>query len=156
MRGSHQQGQHAIHLVSAYGAGLGLVLGQVRTADKSNEITAIPKLIDALLPKGAIVTIDAMGCQRAIACKIVDAGAHYVLCRQGQPQVPLARVRLTHEAIDRLSPEKRSELVSEHHEIGKDHGRIATRHCVAFEWAALGEASPWPYARSAAIVEATR
>jgi predicted transposase YbfD/YdcC len=156
VRGSHQRDQRAIHLVSAYGAGLGVVLGQVRTADRSNEITAIPELIDALLLKGAIVTIDAMGCQRAIARKIVDAGAHYVLAVKANHKFPLARIRLAHEAIGRLSPEKHGELVSEHREIGKDHGRIETRHCVAFEWKALGETSPWPYARSAAIIEATR
>lgn len=102
------------------------------------------------------MTIDAMGCQRAIARKIVDAGAHYVLAVKANHKFPLARIRLAHEAIDRMSPEKRGELVSEHREIGKDHGRIETRHCVAFEWKALGEPSPWPYARSAAIIEATR
>ncbi|WP_243751420.1 ISAs1 family transposase [Paraburkholderia sp. BL10I2N1] len=73
VRGSHQRGERAIHLVSAYGCGLGVVLGQVRTAEKSNEITAIPGLLDpprelpsgrALMLKGAIVTIDAMGCQQ--------------------------------------------------------------------------------------------
>lgn len=61
VRGSRQAGQRAIHLVSAYGIGLGVVLGQVRTADKSNEITAIPKLLDALLLKGTTITIDAIG-----------------------------------------------------------------------------------------------
>ena len=71
MRGSHQRGQRAVHLVSAYGAGLGVVLGQVRTADKSDEITAIPELPEALQLKGAIVTIDGMGCQRNIARRIV-------------------------------------------------------------------------------------
>jgi hypothetical protein len=64
VRGSRRCERRAIHLVSAYGSGLGMVLGQVRTAEKSNEITAIPELLDALLLKGAIVTIDAMGCQR--------------------------------------------------------------------------------------------
>jgi hypothetical protein len=71
VRGSHGRGQRAIHLVSAYGSGLDVVLGQVRTADKSNEIT------------GAIVTIDAMGCQSAIAARIVKAGADYVLAVKG-------------------------------------------------------------------------
>ncbi len=56
-------GERAIHLVSAFGSDLGAMLGEVRTADKSNEIKAIPELLDALLLKGAIVTIDAMGCQ---------------------------------------------------------------------------------------------
>ncbi|MCP3712852.1 ISAs1 family transposase [Paraburkholderia sp. CNPSo 3274] len=67
VRRSHGMGRNAIHLVSAYCGALGATLGQVRTADKSNEITAIPALLDALLLKGAIVTIDAMGCQREIA-----------------------------------------------------------------------------------------
>ncbi|MDR6504188.1 putative transposase YbfD/YdcC [Burkholderia ambifaria] len=65
VRGSHRNGERAIHLVSAFGSGLGAILGQVRAADKSNEITAMPELLDALLLKGAIVTIDAMGCQQA-------------------------------------------------------------------------------------------
>jgi len=84
--GSHDRGQRAIHLVSAYGAGLGMVLGRVRTAEKRNEITAIHELLDALLLKGAIVTIDAMGCQQVIARKIVTAGADYVLAvKANQP-----------------------------------------------------------------------
>jgi len=61
VRGSRRSDRRAIHLVSAYRCGPGLVLGQVRTAGKSNEITAIPELLDALLLAGAIVTIDAMG-----------------------------------------------------------------------------------------------
>jgi hypothetical protein len=73
VRGSRQRGERAIHLVSAYGSGLGMALGQVRTAENSNEITAIPELLDALRLKGAIVTIDAMGCQRDIPEGIVQA-----------------------------------------------------------------------------------
>lgn len=93
VRGSHQRGERAIHLVSAYGSGLGAVLGQVRTADKSNEITAIPELLDALLLKGAIITIDAMGCQQAIARQIVKAGADYVLnCLAGKTFSPQPRL----------------------------------------------------------------
>src|SRR5437588_1578703 len=64
-----------IHMVSAFAARQRLVLGQVKVADKSNEIVAIPKLLDMLAIEGAIVTIDAIGCQRAIAQKIVDKNA---------------------------------------------------------------------------------
>ncbi|MFL9868517.1 ISAs1 family transposase [Paraburkholderia fungorum] len=93
---SHSMGRSAIHLVSAYRGALGAILGQVRTAEKSNEISAIPALLDALLLKGAIVTIDAMGCQREIAAKIVAGGADYVLAVKGnQPAL--------HEAIVQLS-----------------------------------------------------
>jgi predicted transposase YbfD/YdcC len=69
----------AIHMVSAFAARQRLVLGQVKVAEKSNEIVAIPKLLDMLAIDGAIVTIDAMGCQRAIARKILDKKADYVL-----------------------------------------------------------------------------
>src|SRR4051812_39531826 len=69
----------AIHMVSAFAARQRLVLGQIKVAEKSNEIVAIPKLLDMLAIDGAIVTIDAMGCQRAIARKILDKRADYVL-----------------------------------------------------------------------------
>ena len=75
--------QSAIHMVSAFAARQRLVLGQVKVADKSNEIIAIPKLLDMLAIEGAIVTIDAMGCQRDIAQKIIDKKADYVLALKG-------------------------------------------------------------------------
>jgi hypothetical protein len=68
-----------IHMVSAFAARQRLVLGQVKVADKSNEIVAIPELLDMLAIEGAIVTIDAMGCQRGIAQKILDKKADYFL-----------------------------------------------------------------------------
>ena len=70
-------------MVSAFAARQRLVLGQVKVAEKSNEIVAIPKLLDMLAIEGAIVTIDAMGCQRDIAQKIVDKKADYVLALKG-------------------------------------------------------------------------
>jgi len=72
-----------IHVVSAFAARQRLVLGQVKIAEKSNEIIAIPKLLDRLAIEGAIVTIDAMGCQRDIAQKIIDKKADYVLALKG-------------------------------------------------------------------------
>ena len=85
VRGSYDKasGKAAIHMVSAYASASGLVLGQVKTSDKSNEITAIPELLDTLYIKGCIVTIDAMGCQRAIADKIIDKGGDYILALKG-------------------------------------------------------------------------
>jgi predicted transposase YbfD/YdcC len=71
--------KNALHLVSAFAADLGVVLGQVATDSKSNEITAIPALLELLELKGSIVTIDAMGCQKAIAAKIQEKKADYVL-----------------------------------------------------------------------------
>ena len=72
-----------IHMVSAFAARQRLVLGQVKVAEKSNEIVAIPKLLDMLAIEGAIVTIDAMGCQREIAAKIMDKKADYILALKG-------------------------------------------------------------------------
>jgi predicted transposase YbfD/YdcC len=124
VRGSHGRGQRAIHLVSAYGSGLGIVLGQMRTADKSNEITAIPELLDALLLKGAIVTIDAMGCQSAIAARIVKAGADYVLAVKGNQPSLLTHIRTTIEAIERVPLADWGVFINEHRTIEKGHGRI--------------------------------
>ena len=72
LRGSYcrGKGKGAIHMVSAFGAANGVVLGQVRTAEKSNEITAIPKLLKLLNLQGCLVTIDAMGCQKKIAASV--------------------------------------------------------------------------------------
>lgn len=80
-RGSHDRssGRAALHMVSAWAAENECVLGQIATDEKSNEITAIPLLLRALDLKGAIVTIDAMGCQKEIAEQIVDQGGHYIL-----------------------------------------------------------------------------
>src|ERR1019366_9463561 len=72
-----------IHMVSAFAASQRLVLGQVKVAEKSNEIVAIPKLLDMLVIEGAIITIDAMGCQRTIARKIIEKKADYVLGLKG-------------------------------------------------------------------------
>lgn len=85
LRGSHdnQNGKAAIHCVSAFASDNRLVLGQVVTEEKSNEITAIPKLLETLAISGCLVTIDAMGCQRAIAEKIIDADADYLLALKG-------------------------------------------------------------------------
>lgn len=73
----------AIHMVSAWGSANGLVLGQIKTEEKSNEITAIPKLLEWLEIKGCIVTLDAMGCQKEIAEQIVNQGGDYVLALKG-------------------------------------------------------------------------
>jgi predicted transposase YbfD/YdcC len=76
----------ALHMVSAWASANRLVLGQVKTDDKSNEITAIPVLLNLLVLEGCLVTIDAMGCQTAIASQIVDNGADYVLALKGNQE----------------------------------------------------------------------
>ena len=85
LRRSHDKsdGKAAIHMVSAWACANGLVVGQIKTEDKSNEITAIPELLKMLQIKGCIVTIDAMGCQKAIAETIIEKKADYVFSLKG-------------------------------------------------------------------------
>src|SRR5919108_5022598 len=85
LRGSYDRSsdQAAIHRVSAWACANRLVLGQVKTQEKSNEISAIPELLKLLELKGCIVTIDAMGCQKGIAAQIIDQGGDYVLALKG-------------------------------------------------------------------------
>ena len=155
VRRSHRLGQGAIHLVSAYCGALRVSLGQVKTEAKSNEITAIPQLLEALLLKGAVVTIDAMGCQQGIAQKIVQGGADYVLAvKDNQPDLceALRELFTAHDARG-----LNTVRFGEHTEIGKDHGRIETRRCVASEdiqWLARRER--WCGVRSVAMIESTR
>ena len=95
LRRSHDRasGLGPLHLVSAWAADQGVSLGQVATEEKSNEITAIPELLDHLNVQGTITTIDAMGCQRDIAQKVIDGGGDYVLAvKENQPKL--------HEAIE--------------------------------------------------------
>ena len=93
LRGSHGAKDRAnpLHMVSAWSSQQGLTLGQVAVDDKSNEITAIPRLLQMLDLKGAIVTIDAMGCQKEIAAKVIEAKADYLLAvKDNQPTLAAA------------------------------------------------------------------
>lgn len=116
--GSRDTKTKAIHMVSAWANANQMVLGQVKTEEKSNEITAIPTLLELLDIKGCIITIDAMGCQKDIAEKIVEAGADYVFGLKGNQTSLHDDVKLYFE----------NEVVSEKivtHDKG--HGRIETR-----------------------------
>ncbi len=107
-------------MVSAFACANNLVLGQVKTNEKSNEITAIPKLLELLSIKDTIVTIDAMGCQTEIASAIIDKDADYILAVKGnQPQL------LEHIQDEFRFGKSIKTSVSE----GLDHGRIETRKC---------------------------
>jgi predicted transposase YbfD/YdcC len=118
-------GKGPLHMVSAWAAANHLVLGQVAVADKSNEITAIPELLRLLDLHGAIVTIDAMGCQKEIARQIVEAGGDYVLAVKGnQESLEAAVVKLCAESLDnQFADIKHSAYETEE----KSHGRQETR-----------------------------
>lgn len=125
LRGSYGNGKSAIHMVHAFAAESGLALAQVKTADKSNEITAIPELLDALMLKGCIVTLDAMGCQRAIVQKIIEKKGDYVISLKGNQGALHDDVRLF------LETEKTRGFKSVSHDYyeatEKGHGRVERR-----------------------------
>jgi predicted transposase YbfD/YdcC len=153
--GSVLRGLKPLHLVSAYATEVGVMLAQQRCEEKSNEITAIEALLPSLALKGAIVTIDAMGCQTAIARTIVTQGGDYLLSvKDNQPKL--------HEAIQEyfgiaeaegfrnLEPD-----VSE--TLDKGHGRLETRRCTAVAAPAyLEELKRWQDVRALVKIEARR
>jgi predicted transposase YbfD/YdcC len=131
VRRSQTKGQKAIHVVSAFAHDLGVTLGQVKTAEKSNEIKAIPELLDALLLKGCLVTIDAMGCQKAIAAKIIQQESDYaLLVKNNQPGLAAA-IEGAFDAAERVGYRGVSHTRAEW--IEKDHGRIETRRCTVLD-----------------------
>ena len=127
LRRSYQEGgaKAPIHMISAWSARQNLVLGQAKVADKSNEITAIPQLLDLLTIKGATVTIDAMGCQREIAAKIIEKDAHYVLALKGNQGTLREDVELFF--VEQKARKYADTVVDRHQTIEKSHGRIETR-----------------------------
>lgn len=150
----HAAGQGPIQMISAWSERQRLVLGQQQVADKSNEITAIPKLLELLELQGAVVTLDAMGCQRAIAEQIVAQGADYVLGLKGNQGT-------LHEDVALLFDEQQGGLAgcqaTLHQTCDKDHGRLETRRVVATEQIAwLHDSHAWPGLRSIAKVESRR
>jgi predicted transposase YbfD/YdcC len=143
-----------LHLVSAFAAGVGLVLGQRATTEKSNEKTAIPELLATLALDGCIVTIDAMGTQASIAQAIRDRGADYILAvKDNQPT--LADAMRDFYAQFKAVPQRTPHTVVE--TIEKDHGRIETRRCFAFDQLdCLAKPEQWPDLKSFAVIESER
>lgn len=155
-RGSgSKNGRKAVHMVSAFAARQRLVLGQVKVDDKSNEILAIPALLDMLDIEGAIVTIDAMGCQRKIAQKIIDKKADYVLALKGNQGTLREDVDLF--ASEQKSMNFKDTTVSRHETVDGDHGRIETRRTTVFHdvgW--LAKRHDWPGLKGVVMVESER
>lgn len=121
-------GQRPIHVVSAWACENALVLGQLRVDEKTNEIKAIPELLDILCIKGCIVTIDAMGTQKGITEKIIEKGADYILQVKGNQPALMEDISLYFEKEVFTRPKK--ELGQEglyQKEVCNDHGRIETR-----------------------------
>lgn len=137
VRGVSKRSEQRLHMVSAWVREDGIALGQVKTQEKSNEITAIPNLLNALDIRGSVVSIDAMGCQRNIAKTIITREAHYLLAvKDNQPTL--------HEDIKEYFAWAREDSVEksrliQHTEVSFDHGRttrwrvLTTKDTVWFE-----------------------
>lgn len=148
------KGKKAIHMVSAMSTKYGLILGQKKCAEKSNEITAIPELLDMINIASAIITIDAMGCQKKIAEKIISKNADYILALKGN------QGNLHDEIIDFFEktkqPEFKKYIYQTDTQIEKDHGRIETRQCSTITnlgW--LLEPSQWKDLKSIVKIKST-
>ncbi len=143
-RGSRERkrGRAPLHMVSAWASANRLVLGQEATDAKSNEITAIPKLLQLLELRGCLVTIDAMGCQTAIAAQIVAQGGDYVLGLKGnQSALQGDFAHLPHAFTE---------------ELDKDHGRLEVRrYWISEDLRTLPERERWAGLRSIGLVERT-
>lgn len=138
MRRSHQRsiGKEAIHLISAWASSNKIVLAQRAVDSKSNEITAIPALLRLLELKGALVSIDAIGCQHQIAKQILDAGADYLLAVKGNQGQLLEGIQDCFK-LQKISSTKTT--------VEKDHGRIETRTCCVIERPTeILEIEKWP------------
>jgi predicted transposase YbfD/YdcC len=158
--------QSVKYIVSAWAESNGLVLGQLKVADKSNEITALPELLRVLELSGCIVTVDAMGCQKKIAKEIMEADADYVLALKGNHETVHAEVKtFLDDALSettqprpvgaKLSPAAANLAVLE--TVEKDHGRIETRRyyqSAELDW--FADRSQWAGLRSVGMVEAIR
>jgi predicted transposase YbfD/YdcC len=144
-----------IHMVPAFAARQRLVLGQVKAAEKSNEIVAIPALLAMMAIEGAIVTIDAMGCQRNIAAQILDQKADYVLALKGNQGALCEDVEVF--AAEQKANGFKNTKISRHQTVDGDHGRIETRTCAAIHDVAwLRERHDWPGLKGVVMVESTR
>lgn len=153
LRGSKTSpdGKGALHLVSAYATEAGLVLAQQAVDGKSNEITAIPELLDMLNLKGAIVSIDAMGTQKEIARRIVDKGADYVLALKGN------QTSVHEDAALFFADPVLAASCAHTQDTDAGHGRIEERSCLADKADWLAERHPdWKGLRSVAAVTARR
>lgn len=148
-------GTSAIHMVSAFATDARLVLAQQRVDEKSNEITAIPKLLSLLDLKGHIITIDAMGTQKAIAKQIIEQGGDYILALKGNQGTLNEDVRLFLET--ELKKTASNAIEDRYEDTDKGHGRIETRKCFVssqVDW--LNQKEQWTGLKAMVMIEETQ
>jgi predicted transposase YbfD/YdcC len=153
--GAKKTSKAPIHMVSAFAARQRLVLAQMKVSEKSNEIVAIPALLDMMAIEGAVVTIDAMGCQRDIAAKIIAKKADYILALKGNQ----GSLR---EDVEVFANEQKTKAfadsqITTHETVDADHGRIETRKYTVIhdvDW--LEARHNWPGLKGVIMVESQR
>lgn len=159
-RGSKSKKRKPIHIVSAWANRNGISLGQKAVDEKTNEITAIPELLAMLVIKGCIITIDAMGCQKAIAELVIEKEAEYVLGLKGNQKIFAQQVK---DHLTKLfdSP-NRKDIDHDYYEapVELGHGRIESRKCLAIPVVAsekeFDSVHFWAGIKSVALIERTR
>ena len=166
LRRALRKGEAARYVVSAWAEGNGLVLGQLKVEDKSNEITALPQLLRVLELSGCIVTIDAMGCQKKIAKEIREADADYVLALKGNQETVHEEVKSFLDAAlaERQAPKlpgtklsKEAETLAFLETVEKDHGRIEIRRYYqsdVLNW--FADKDKWEGLQSVGMVQSLR
>lgn len=154
-RSFRTRGTGFVHMVSAWSAANRVVLAQVKTEEKSNEITAIPRLLELLHIEGCTVTIDAMGCQKEIAKTIINRGANYMLgVKDNQPTLAADLAAVFEEA--RLDPQVLASMSTcETHDKG--HGRTEVRRCwTTTNLDGVSQREQWKDLRSVVLIQSER
>jgi len=158
--------QSVQYVVSAWAESNGLVLGQLKVSNKSNEITALPELLRVLELSGCIVTMDAMGCQKKIAKEIIEADADYVLALKGNHETVHEEVKtFLEDAVVQTAqprplgakPSPAAATLAVLETVEKDHGRLETRRyyqSAELDW--FADRAKWAGLQSVGMVEATR
>jgi predicted transposase YbfD/YdcC len=162
LRRALNEGQSIPYIVSAWASANGIVLGQVKVDEKSNEITAVPELLRMLKLKGAIVTLDAMGCQKEIAATIIGQHADYVLALKGNHANVHKEVKdFFDDAVapcaTECAPTAETEKMGFHQTLDKGHGRMETRRywqSTDIGW--FGDKHLWKGIKSFGMVESLR
>lgn len=151
------------YVVSAWAEDNGLVLGQLKVDDQSNEITALPRLLRVLELTGCIVTVDAMGCQKTVAQEIQEADADYVLALKANHEVVHAEVKsfldatVAERAAQPVRPSAAAAALAVHETVDKDHGRLETRRydqSDRLDW--FADRTQWAGLKTVGLVEAIR
>jgi predicted transposase YbfD/YdcC len=151
IRGAKSKGKKSpFHVVSAWAHQSNMVLGQLMTDEKSNEITAIPKLIELLELEQTVITIDAMGCQENIATKIIDNQANYILAVKNNQKNLFEDIEFS---FNRTASKK----IDVSQTLDGDHGRIETRTCsVISDMSDIENTKKWKNLSSIIKIESTR